>query len=374
MAITFQKQPLKFFNVNEPAIFEFTSDEDLGVNPNDLVADLEIQSLYTSRRYTIKNILPKYGSGVFRIDISGYLKALMLDNFNFEFDSPNKANTIERYSVGVSIHAENGADIFADEYVFDSGYIFDTTFIFAEQTPSDSETDTGFYAMVGLSQFGEALKPQKDLTKFNILSPKYVEFCEGFTNTLSIFTGELGGGTLSVEGTTTPIPNTQGVATAQLSDAQIRKMYLPTLITTALNNPLIPCYGINYKAEDCEEILQFRFFTSYGGYSYFYTTKEALTASRGKTDFVNNNFFNVQDGKSSQVQRSSDGKKQMALTGTKVLELEETFNEMLFSPKVEVLLPRGYTECEVTGNYSRRKNDFEYSLTVSLSNPNDMTL
>ena len=374
MAITFQKQPLKFFNVNEPAIFEFTSDEDLGVNPNDLVADLEIQSLYTSRRYTIKNILPKYGSGVFRIDISGYLKALMLDNFNFEFDSPNKANTIERYSVGVSIHAENGADIFADEYVFDSGYVFDTTFIFAEQTPSDSETDTGFYAMVGLSQFGEALKPQKDLTKFNILSPKYAEFCEGFVNTLSIFTGELGGGTLSVEGVATPIPNTQGVATAQLSDAQIRKMYLPTLMTTSLNNPLIPCYGINYKAEDCEEILQFRFFTSYGGFSYFYTTKEALTASRGKTDFVNNNFYNVQDGKSAQVQRSSDGKKQMALTGIKVLELEETFNEMLFSPKVEVLLPRGYTECEVTGNYSRRKNDFEYSLTVSLSNTNDMTL
>ena len=374
MAITFQKQPLKFFNVNEPAIFEFTSDEDLGVNPNDLVADLEIQSLYTSRRYTIKNILPKYGSGVFRIDISGYLKALMLDNFNFEFDSPNKASTIERYSVGVSIHAENGADIFADEYVFDSGYIFDTTFIFAEQTPNDNETDTGFYPMVGLSQFGEALKPQKDLTKFNILSPKYAEFCEGFVNTLSIFTGELGGGTLSVGGVNSAIPNTQGVATAQLSDAQIRKMHLPTLMTTTLNNPLIPCYGINYKAEDCEEILQFRFFTSYGGYSYFYTTKEALTASRGKTDFVNNNFYNVQDGKSSQVQRSSDGKKQMALTGIKVLELEETFNEMLFSPKVEVLLPRGYTECEVTGNYSRRKNDFEYSLTVSLSNPNDMTL
>ena len=374
MAITFQKQPLKFFNVNEPAIFEFTSDEDLGVNPNDLVADLEIKSLYTSRRYTIKNILPKYGSGVFRIDISGYLKALMLDNFNFEFDSPNKANTIERYSVGVSIHAENGADVFADEYVFDSGYIFDTTFIFAEQTPSDNETDTGFYAMVGLSQFGEALKPQKDLTKFNILSPKYVEFCEGFTNTLSIFTGELGGGTLSVGGSVSTTPSTLGVATAVLTDAQIRKMYLPTLMTTTLNNPLIPCYGINYKAEDCEEILQFRFFTSYGGFSYFYTTKEALTASRGKTDFVNNNFYNVQDGKSSQVQRSSDGKKQMALSGVKVLELEETFNEMLFSPKVEVLLPRGYTECEVTGNYSRRKNDFEYSLTVSLSNPNDMTL
>src|SRR3990172_8226245 len=155
MAITFSKQPLKFFNVNEPAIFEFTSDADLGVNPNDLVADLEMVSQYTTRRYTIKNILPKYGTGVFRVDVSGYLKSLLMDNFNFEYDNPNKQYTIERFSIGVAVHAENGADIFADEYVFDSGYIFDTTFIFAEQTPSDSVNDDGFYAMVGLSQFGE---------------------------------------------------------------------------------------------------------------------------------------------------------------------------------------------------------------------------
>jgi len=81
MAITFSKQPLKFFNVNEPAIFEFSSDTDLGVNPNDLVADLEMQSQYTTRRYTIKNILPKFGTGIFRVDVSGYLKSLLMDNF-----------------------------------------------------------------------------------------------------------------------------------------------------------------------------------------------------------------------------------------------------------------------------------------------------
>src|SRR6187402_2141402 len=138
MAITFQKQPLKFFNVNEPAIFEFTSDSDLGVNPNDLVADLELKSLYTVRRYTIKNILPKYGTGVFRTDVSGFLKSLMLDNFEFDFNSPNKQYTVEAFQIGVAIHAENGADIFAAEYVFDSGYVFDTTFIFAEQTPNDT--------------------------------------------------------------------------------------------------------------------------------------------------------------------------------------------------------------------------------------------
>lgn len=192
MAITFQKQPLKFFNVNEPAIFEFTSDADLGVNPNDLVADLEMQSQYTTRRYTIKNILPKYESGVFRIDVSGYLKALMLDNFGFQFISSNKQFAIERFTIGVSVHAENGADIFADEYVFDSGYIFDTTFIFAEQTPSDNQTDAvGFYPTLGISQISEAVKIQKDTTKLNIMAPRYIEFAESFANTLSVFVGEL---------------------------------------------------------------------------------------------------------------------------------------------------------------------------------------
>src|SRR6187402_1253283 len=103
MAITFQKQPLKYFNVNEPAIFEFTTDEDLGVNPTDLVADLLIKSNYSAREYTIKNILPKYQSGVFRIDVSGYLKSLMLDNFEFEFTSSNKQFAIESYQIGVAI-------------------------------------------------------------------------------------------------------------------------------------------------------------------------------------------------------------------------------------------------------------------------------
>lgn len=374
MAITFQKQPLKFFNVNEPAIFEFTSDADLGVNPNDLVADLEMQSLYTSRRYTIKNILPKYGTGVFRIDVSDYLKSLMLDNFGFDFNSANKANTIERFSIGVAIHAENGADIFADEYVFDSGYIFDTTFIFAEQTPNDSTTDDAFYPMIGVSQFGEALKPQKDLTKFNILAPKYVEFCEGFTNTLNIFTDELGAGTLTVDGVNTTIPSAVGVATAPVSDAQIAKMYLPALLTTTLNNAAIPCYGVSYKAEDCEDVLQFRFFTSYGGYCYFYTQKEQLTATRSKTEFINNNFYNAQDGQSPKLARATDNKKQMSLSGVKPLELLELFFELLNSPKIEVLMPIGFIECEVSGDYNKRKNDFEYNLTVGLTNVNAMSL
>jgi len=377
MAITFQKQPLKFFNVNEPAIFEFTSDADLGVNPNDLVADLELQSLYTTRRYTIKNILPKYGTGVFRVDVSGYLKSLLMDNFNFEFDNPNKQFTIERFSIGVAVHAENGADIFADEYVFDSGYIFDTTFIFAEQTPNDSTTDEGFYPIVGISELSEALKPQKDLTKLNIIAPKYLEFATGFVNTLSVFVGELvsaPGSVVTVGGISAPITPIVGVANVALTDAQVNKMQLPALITTTLNNDDIPCYGIKHKADDCEETLQFRYFTSYGGWAYFYTAKEAMTANRAKTEFINNNFYNVQDGKSPRVQRAGESKKQMSLSGLKQLELTETFIELLNSPKVEVLLPRGFTECEVTGNYNLKKFDFEYSLNVVISNENGITL
>jgi hypothetical protein len=377
MAITFQKQPLKYFNVNEPAIFEFTSDEDLGVNPNDLVADLEIKSLYSSRMYTIKNILPKYDTGVFRIDVSGYLKSLMLDNFEFDFNSSNKQYTVEHLSIGVAIHAENGTDIFADEYVFDSGYIFDTTFIFAEQTPNDSEVNTNFFPVLGISQLSEPVRVQMDETKLNILAPKYVEFAEGFTNTLSIFVHEnnlITPRNVIVDGITTLIPTTKGVATAPISDAQIAKMYLPTLITTSLNNPAIPVYGVSYKANDCEKTIQFRYYTSYGGYCYFYTEKEGVKGVRGKSEFINNDFYNAQELKTSRRMREGKYTETMNLTGVKDLRLLETFAELLRSIKVEVLLPRGFTECEVTGNINERKLDFEYSLNVTISNENQISL
>lgn len=376
MAITFQKTPLTFFNVNEPAIFEFTTDADLGVNPNDLVADLLLKSNYSVRSYTVKNIIPKYASGVFRLDVSGYLKSLMLDNFEYDFNSSNKQYTVEGFTIGVSIHAENGADVFADEYVFDSGYIFDTTFIFADQTPNDTE-ESDFYPIVGISQLSEETQVQKDLTKLNMLSPKYAEFCEGFDNTISVFVGELvttGGRYVIVDGVQSPIAPITGVATVEVTDEQIAKMYLPTLITTSLNNAAIPVYGISYKADDCENTLQFRYFNSYGGYSYFYTAKEALTASRGKTDLINNDFYNQQEGKSARKQRAADYSEQMSLSGVKRLELRETFLELLRSPKIEVLLPKGFRECEISGSHDLRKNDFEYSLRVTISNENQMTL
>lgn len=376
MAITFQKQPLKYFNVNEPVIFEFSTDEDLGVNPTDLVADLLLKSLYSVRKYTIKNILPKYESGVFRIDVSGYLKSLMLDNFEFDFNSSNKQFTVEAYEIGVSIHSENGADIFADEYVFDSGYIFDTTFVFAEQTPNDNISGD-FFAIMGQNRLAEPLKAQLDETKNNILAPKYIEFAEGFTNTLSIFVDDNTvsvGGSVIIGGVSSSIPHTLGVATAIISDAQIRKMQLPALITTSLNNPAIPVYGIRYKEDDCENTLQFRFYTSYGGYCYFFAPKSGTTASRGKSDFINNNFYNSQELKSAQKQRDVDYKESLPLSGIKQLELQEVFKELLASPKVEVLLPRGFTECEVTGSFNLRKLDFEYSLNVSVANLNGITL
>lgn len=376
MAITFQKQPLKYFNVNDSAIFEFTSNADLGVNPNDLVADLLLKSLYSSRMYTIKNILPKYNSGVFRIDVSGYLKSLMLDNFEFDFNSSNKQYTVEAFQIGVAIHSENGADIFADEYVFDSGYIFDTTFIFAEQSPNDNIT-TNFFPVMGISRLAEPVKIQMNETLLNILAPKYIEFAKGFTNTLSIFVHEnnlLVARNVVVDGVTTLIPTIKGVATATISDAQIAKMQLPILITTSLNNIAIPIYGIAYKEDYCENTLQFRYFTSYGGYCYFYASRNGMIANRGKSEFLNNNFYNPQELKSQRKQRTADYNASFPLSGVKQLELQETFLELLGSPKVEVLLPRGFTECEVTGNFNLRKFDFEYTLNVIVSNENGIML
>jgi len=375
MAITFQKQPLEFFNVNEPAIFEFTSDEDLGVNPNDLVADLELRNLWTGDWYVIKNILPNYRSGVFRVDVSGYIKSMLFTKFDYSWDL--RFGSIQRFSIGVSIHAENGADIFGDAFVFDTGYIFDETFIFAEETPNDTEVNDGFYPIVGMTYRSEEPKPTKDADLVNILSPKYAEFAKGFTNTLSVFVGEVLDGlpkSIIVGGVSNALPTLKAVRAGGITSAQIDKMYLPERITTTYNNNAIEVYGISYKESDCEDTLQFRFYNSYGGFSYFYTPKEAQEAGRGKTAFINNAFYNQQDNKSAQVQRSAEYSETLNLSGVKRIELAELFRELLRSPKIEVNLPHGYTECEVKGNFRERQLDFEYSLVVTTSNPDIMTL
>jgi hypothetical protein len=376
MAITFQKQPLNFFNVNEAAIFEWTSDADLGVNVNDLVADLELKSLYTDRRYVIKNILPNFGTGVFHVDIQRYIKSLMLDNFEYRFESPNQAFTIEAFSIGVDVRPENYINTLGDAFVFDSGYVFDETFIFAEFSPSDELVNLGFFPQIGISPLSENVRIQKDPTKLTILAPRYVEFAEGFNQTVSVFAGALAttSKVLSVEGITSIIPAGLGVRLAPITEEQINEMYLPTLITTSLNNGDIPVYGISYKASDCEDTLQFRFYTSYAGYSYFYTPKEALTAARNKTEAINNDFYNQQEGRSTEVQRSVDYAEGLALSGNKALELQDLFKELLRSPKVEVLLPRGFTECKVRGQMNVRKLDFEYSLNVDIANVEQMGL
>lgn len=376
MAITFQKQPLNFFNVSEPAIFEFTSDADLGVNQNDLVADLELKSLWTGRRYVIRGIQPKYGTGDYRVDVQGYLKSLMLDNFEYRFENPNKQYSIEAFEIGVAVHPENVTDPTGDAYVFDSGYIFDESFVFAETVPNDTTETVGFYPQLGQTQISEDPRPQKDPLLFNMLAPKYVEFAEGFTQTLSIFVARLDPSprNVIVDGVTTAIPNITGVATAPISDAQVRKMYLPTLLTTSLNNPAITVYGLSYKGEDCENTLQFRFYTSYAGYCYFYTPREARTAGRTKSESINNAFYNQQDGRSQEVQRSVSYTEELNLSGTKRLELQELFRELLRSPKIEILLPRGFTECKVKGQMNVRKLDFEYSLTVDIANVEQMSL
>jgi len=376
MAITFQKQPLNFFNVSEPAIFEFTSDADLGVNPNDRVADLELKSLWTQRRYVIKNILPNFYTGVFRVDVQGFLKSLMLDNFEYRFENPNQAFTIEAFSIGVDVRPENATDTNDAAFVFDSGYVFDESFIFANTVPSDVNVNTGYFPQLGISQLSEQVQSQKDPTKMTILGPTYLEFAEGFNQTVSVFSSGLGSSDkfLTVNGSNSPIAIGDGVQLAAITQDQLDQMYLPVLMTTSFNNPQIPVYGVSYKAAECEDTLQFRFYTSYAGYCYFYTPKEALTAGRNNSDAINNAFYNQQDGRSSEVQRSVDYAEGLALSGTKPLELQELFREMLRSPKIELLLPRGFTECKVTGQLNVRKLDFEYTLNVNIANVDQMGL
>ena len=386
MAITFLKQPLTYFNVFEPAIFEFSSDADLGVNVTELVADLQISSFVSSKRYLIKNIPPNYGTGVFRIDISGYLKALMLDDFNYDFDKPKKIHAIERYSIGVDVHSDNASDTLGDEYVFDSGYVFDTSFIFAQSAPQDTSTLL-LYAMLGVTNTGGE-RASWGAAQLNILTPLYSEFCAGFENTIGIFTHATPVRYFVVGGEVTPILGEYGgvtaeVITVQVSDAQALKMspQMPTLLEVSANSNGIPSaqsseltYGLSYAPEECEDTIQLRFFQSFASYSYFYGAREADTGSRSGSKFVNNNFYNIQDGQTPQKLRTSTRKKSFTISGTKNILLYESFQELINSPSIFVLLDSGYTECEVTGSASKRENDFEYSLTINISNINTMDL
>ena len=175
-------------------------------------------------------------------------------------------------------------------------------------------------------------------------------------------------------GITSPVPAITGVANGIITDNQIAKMYHPAAITTTLNNSAIPVFGISYKPEECEETLQFRYFTSFSGWCYFYAAKEPITASRGAGQYINNNFFNAQDLKNSTLQRSVQNKKELNLNGSKVLELKDTFIELLNSPKVEVLLPRGFTACKITGSMNEKKFNFDFNIIVDITNINSMGL
>ena len=377
MAIAFLKQPLTYFNVFEPAIFEFSSDADLGVNVTELVADLQITSQVTDRRYLIKNIPPNYGTGVFRIDVSGYLKALMLDNFNYDFDSPNAQHTIEKYSIGVDVHADNASDTLGDEYVFDSGYVFDTTFIFAQDAPNDS-TSNDFYAVLGVTDFGDGVRAPYSDGKPYFLFPQYTELfasqnIEGAR--LSTYTEDSG---TTLASTADGVPFIIGVASiegVQQINVFVPSSTLPYIISTTEGiGGSGTYYGITYQPEECEDTIQLRFFNSYGGYTYFYGAREADTGSRSGSKFVNNNFYNVQDGETPQKLRTSTRKKSFTISGNKNVLLYESFQELLNSPSIFVLLESGYTECEVIGSASKRKNDFEFSLTIDISNINTMNL
>lgn len=374
MAITFQKKPLAFFNISEPAIFEFSTDENLGADVTDLVADLELKSLVTQRRYVIKNILPNYNTGIFRVDVSGYFKSLQLDNFDYEFNSPNKVHTVEKYQIGVSVHAEEESGIFADAYVFDSGYIFDETFIFAESSPNDTDANI-FFPILGISHLSENRLVQYDQNKVPILAPEYIELAVGFSNTVSVLNLQTDPAFLEINGNNeVGIATIYGVSNAPISDETIETMQLPTLITSTLPEARKKVYGIKYKEDLCEKTLQFRFYNSFGGYSYFYVPKDEEKASRKKSDFINNNFYNAQDNKSNQKQSSLEYSQSFVLNGSKDLLLKQLFLEFLRSPMIEINLPKGFTQCKISGDYSSKKFTFDYSINVDVANNSQMGL
>lgn len=374
MAISIQKSPLIFFNVFNPAVFEFVSTTDFGVNQNNVVADLEIVSMWTSRRYVIRNIYKNYTTGLFRIDVSSYLKALMLDNFEYRFLSVNKNFTIESYEINISIHPENAGGSIGDVYFFDSGYTFDDGFVFGYQGQEDYSSNI-FFPIIGIATPESKGLEQMEPLDPAILAPKYIEVCEGFINTLSVFTPQKIDYRINVDGYLSAVFGNIGVSIAEFTDEQIESVYQfePIKIQPVSKSEV---YVISHKKVDCEKTLQLRFYNSFGGYSYFYSDSEPISSTRGKSDYINNDFHNPGFQNSPFKQRSVEYTSKMEVSGNKRIELSELFDELLRSPKVEVLFfgALNFRDCKITGQLNVRKLDFEYNLTIDMAADSQMGL
>lgn len=371
MAITIIKKPAEFFNCTSPAIFEFTTDTVIG-NFDNYVADIFINSKYTSKTAVVKNIFPNTKTKIFSVDVSEFLKSLQLNNFNFEFNG-TKNFGIEKFNLDIKIRDGSIPD--ASLFNFDD-YYFDN-FIFTDGlSVVDTNLQSGFYSILGEKLLFDKIY-NIDKTKNTFINLEAIEVCSGFDNFVAVFVNERLNNTIQVKGVSLLMPNTKGISYALLNDLQINSIIGLTEITT--NNQstkklfAIPFNGIHNK------IVQLRFFNSKGGFSFFYAEIKSDKENRSKVDFYENNYFNENENRSGVAQSKSDYKNTIDFSGIKNIKLKELFSELLRSPKIEINLKKinendFFIECEVVGSSADQYTHFDYKLTANINNSGNFKL
>lgn len=372
MAITLIKQPALFFNCTSPVIFEFTTDSVVG-NFDDYVCDVVISSLYTTKTAIIRNIFPNTQSKIFTVYTDEFFKALQLNGFEFDF-SGTKNLAIEKFEVSLKIRDGSIPD--DDIFRFDN-YIFDN-FVFTDGLGAIDDLNGTYFSILGERLlFDNFTNPLVD-NKITFLTPKVIEVCRGFDNYISIFVNNLSGNNVSIAGLNGNITDILGVATYKITDAQLNAIRSLLTVTSSSQNPAKTLQAFDFK-ESCDPIVQFRFFNPKGGFSYFYSTIDAMPSDRTKVTFYDKKQYNENENKSSSVQSDSDYKSGIDFKGSKIIQLVELFDMLLRSPKVEMNLKQlngndVFIECEVTGTCAKLYRHFEYMLKAKITNSGNFKL
>ena len=365
MAITVSKQPALFFNATNPVIFEFTTDSEVG-NYDDYLVDVVITSEWRNATATIKNIPPNTKTKVFSINCQEIFKALQLKDFDYDF-SKNKNFGIEKFST--SLIVKNGALPDDSTYFFD-GYTFDD-FVFIESA-NQVDSYTGiFFSMLGTKYQSDKFFNPTIPTVNTILAPNAIEVCSGFNNYLSVFQNESNLNTVNINNLFASIPEIEGVGTALLTTQQVESVKGMTLLSVNNGNAAYKHYVTNFKGIDCVPIVQFRFFNRKGGYSYFYSQIDSNNSNRSKVEFYNNSYYNENENISPQVQASAEYNNEFSFKGSKMIELQELFEDLLRSPKVEVNMKQVngndfFIEAELTGSKANQMLTFDYILKLKI--------
>lgn len=365
--ITILKRPGKFVNNTTAVIYEFTTDANIG-NFDDYVCDVFIKSDYSTKTAIFRNVLPNRLTKIFSVNIADFLLSLQKNKFDFDFLG-TKNLAIEKFTIQLNIR--DGSQPAAELFSFDD-YIFDN-FVF---THSLSVVDTNnlekIYSILGSRNFDENL-PLHLENKNHFASPNTIEICEKFSSTISCFTNESVSNIISVAGITSANSNNKkGINTFVFSNLQLQSIKSLCKLTLTNCNDFIFAYPFDATGK---EVVQFRFYNSKGGFSYFYAESKSESEARSKVEFFNNNYYNENELKSTKIQSNSDYKKTIDFSGSKIIQLKDLFSELLKSPKVEVLINQNYfSECEVTGTSADRYTHFDYKLTIKIDGNDNFKL